>query len=74
MHLLKRRWSGDAEENLVVKVGAVLPLHGQVHLEVLAHAAHHRLERARKLPVNSVVEHVENNDSLISHLDVLVAQ
>jgi hypothetical protein len=41
---------------------------------MLADASHYRFERTRKLPVNAVIEHVEDNDRFITHLNVLVAK
>lgn len=49
-------------------------IHRDVHLEVLAHSADHRLVRGGELPVHSVIKHVEEDDNLISHADLMIAE
>jgi hypothetical protein len=41
---------------------------------MLAYTSHDGFEGTGELPVNSIVEHIENNDCLVSHLYVFVAQ
>lgn len=74
VNLFKRRRSLQPEKDLVFKVWHVLSLHGQADLEVLPDAAHDWGKRVGKLPINSIVEHVQDNHGLVSDLDILVAQ
>ena len=49
-------------------------IHRDVHLEVLADRADHWLVRGGELPVHSVIEHVEEDDNLISHADLMITE
>jgi len=71
-------WDGggtaQADENLRVLVFCKVVIHGNVHLEVLADCADHRLVRGGELPVDSIVEHVEEDDNLVSDADLMITE
>ena len=47
---------------------------GQIYLEVLPNASYDRSESTLHLPIDAIVEHIEKNDGLISHKDVLISK
>ena len=49
-------------------------IHSDMHLEVLADRADHRLVRGGELPVHSIIKHVEEDDYLISHADLMITE
>ena len=71
-------WDGggtaQADENLRVLVFRKVMIHGDVHLEVLADRADHWLVRGGELPVHSIVEHVEEDDNLVSDADLMITE
>jgi len=71
-------WDGggtaQADENLGVLVFRKVMIHGNVHLEVLADCADHWLVRGGELPVDSIVEHVEEDDNLVSDADLMITE
>jgi hypothetical protein len=66
--------AAQADEDLRVFVLRKVMIHGNVHLEVLADRADHRLVRGGELPVHSIVKHVEEDDDLVSDADLMITE
>ena len=69
---LDRRWGSQSQENLRV-LWVPLVLHDCIDDKVLANTSHHRSESFLKLPVDAIIKHVEEDDSLVPDSNVTVA-
>lgn len=69
-----RRWTCETKEDLLVfRLLADLLVDDGVDQEVLSNASDYWPEGFMKLPIYSIVEHVEENNCLVSDSDIWVA-
>jgi len=70
---LYRRWCAKTKEDLLVITLVFGFCYYHVYDEVLADASHYGSESLRKLPVDSIIQHIEQDNCLISHRDLTVS-
>ena len=68
------RGAAQADKNLRVLIFLEIMIHCDMHLKVLADCANHRFVRGSELPVNSIIEHVKEDDNLISDADLMITE
>lgn len=66
--------TAQADENLRVLVFRKVMIHGDVYLKVLADCTDHWLMGGGELPVHTIVKHVEEDDNLVSHTDLMITE
>ena len=68
-----RRWGSETQEDLRIFAVFLILLNDDVNDKMLADTSNNWPESFLQLPVNTVVEHVEQHDGLVSDTDVTVA-
>jgi len=49
-------------------------IHYNINLKMLTHDPDHWSESSSKLPVNSIIKHVQEDNGLVSYVDISVTQ
>jgi hypothetical protein len=67
------RWSTESKEDLRVLVFIKFKVNNDIDFEVLTNYSNDWFKSRGKLPINSIIQHVEKNHSLVSYAHLIVA-